>query len=378
MNGEDELAVFLGHAKRAFGKAPYEPLTLVQQGYGSVAVRGTDVVGGGLALSFGQYLGGRVVPSGGTAWLSVAPQARGAGLGGRIMADKLSWLQHHRGAAIACMWSPATGMYRKWGWEVGAVASSFKVNPAELPHVRTELDIVPVEPADYDRYQRAAASAWDGPMDRPDWWYRWKSRCTPALHSIGIVDGGTLHGYASFVEEPCAPWGFRVVVHDFWCARSDLLTTLLAALTTRSPQAREIEFRRSVLSRANDLLWMLPQYAITDMGWYPWMVKILDLPLAVRLRGWSAAVAGEIELALREPGGKVVNQVLTFKDGEAAIEPGGSGRLECSVGTFASWYVGALPMRRARAMGKAAGADADVEAMDALVAGRECWLPESY
>ncbi|WP_369192333.1 enhanced intracellular survival protein Eis [Streptomyces sp. R08] len=375
---EQQMEALLPHMTRAFGKAPYDPHTLLREGYGAVATRGAEVVGGGFAISFDQYFGGRPVPSGGTAWLTVVPWARGGRLGRRIMQDKLAWLERERGAAIACMWSPATGMYRNWGWEVGAIGSSFSLRPTDAPAGDRSYEAFLPEREECNVLQRKLAQRWDGPLLRPAWWDAWKQQCTPALHHLGVRRDGELVGYASFVEEPVAPWGFRVVVHDFWTSRADAFPAVLDMLTTRSLQAREILFKRSVLPRAHYALWELPNYVMTEQGWYPWMVKLIDVKRAMEARGWSSAVEASVCVEVKFADDEIASYTFVFSQGSVEIKPGGNATVWCTEGTLASWFTGALAFRRARDFGRAWGDDLDIDVLDAALAAREPWVPESY
>lgn len=378
MTDEGELAEVLPHMRRAFGKSPYEPETLLREGFGAVATSGATIVGGGLAIPFNQYFGGRPVPSGGTAWLAVAPWARGGRLGRRIMQRKLRWLAEERGAAMACMWSPATGMYRSWGWEVGAVGSSYTVRPSETPGGDRSYEAVLASAEQCQVLQQRLARRWDGPLQRPDWWDGWKQRCAPGLHTLGLRRDGDLVGYAAFTEEAVAPWGFRVVVHDFWVEHAEHVPAALDLLSTRSLQVREIHFKRSVLPRAPYALWQLPDYTLTEQGWYPWMVKLMDVERALEARGWSTAVSGRVCVEVKFADDEVRAYTLDFSDGEMRVKPGGTPSVWCTEGTLASWFAGALTFRRARDFGRAWGEERDLDALDAVLGPREPWVPESY
>ena len=378
MADDTEMEAALRHMERSFGKAPYEPATLREQGYGAVALRGSEIVGGGFAIPFDQYFGGRPVPSGGTAWLAVAPWARGGRLGQRIMRNKLDWLREERNAAIACMWSPATGMYRSWGWEIGAIGSSFTLRPSEAPAADRAYETVLPEPEECRVLQQKLATRWDGPLRRPAWWDDWKQRCTPALHTLGVRKDGELVGYASFVEEPVAPWGFKVVVHDFWVNQASAVPAVLDMLTTRSLQVREISFKRSVLPRAHYAQWELPNYTFTEQGWYPWMVKLMDVPRALQARGWSPVVEASVCVEVMFADEKVAAYTLVFAEGRVEVVSGGKATVWCTEGALASWFTGALTFRRARDIGRAWGGDREIALLDAALDAREAWVPESY
>ncbi|WP_432109579.1 GNAT family N-acetyltransferase [Streptomyces sp. AA1529] len=388
-----EFEGYLDHTRHAFGKVPYDHATLRAHGVSAVAVRGTQVLGGGLFLPFDQYFGGRPVPSGGVAWLAVAPWERGAGLARRLTEEGTDRLRGAHGAVLACAWTPAPGLYRRWGWEAAAVASSQVLHPAELPAPRSRFETVQPDEAACTRLRNALAPGWNGTLRRPAWWHGWKQRTAPGALTLGVVRrtgdgaggadgaGGELAGYATVTVEPHRPWGVAAVVHDLWHAELDALAALLAAVGARSPQVREIRLRRSVLPRPSPLPWLLDRYAVREDGWYPWMLRLLDVPAALRARGWEPRARGAVGLEVVQPEGGTQPYALTFEEGRMRVRRG-SGPTARTVrlpsATLAAWYAGGLPLRHAARLGTAAGDVRDLDLLDALVAGPAPWLPESF
>ncbi|GGO96033.1 GNAT family N-acetyltransferase [Wenjunlia tyrosinilytica] len=375
---DQEFAAYLSRAREAFGKDPYEPGTLRGHGLASVAVGRAGVVGGGLAFPFEQYFGGRAVPSGGLAWLTVAPEARGVGLGGRITEFELGWLRDECGAVVASAWTPAVGMYRAWGWEAATVASSYGLNPRELARPTGGHTVTQPTAEECSALRDTLAAEANGPVNRPGWWIDWKRRVTPDACTLGVVRGGDLVGYASFTHDQVQPWGFDIVVHDFWYDGLDTAPALIEALAGRSPQVRQIRFRRSVLPRSAPLQWSLLQYAVEEQGWYPWMLRILDVKGALEARGWAASMQGRVDVEVVEPSGTARPYRLSFADGHLRVEPGGAGHVRLPATTLAAWYAGGLPLRRARALGMATGSPDEVGRLDSLLGGFEAWLPETF
>ncbi|MFE9330040.1 enhanced intracellular survival protein Eis [Streptomyces sp. NPDC006925] len=385
-----EFEGYLAHTRHAFGKVPYDHATLRAHGVSAVAVRGTQVLGGGLFLPFDQHFGGRPVPSGGVAWLAVAPWERGAGLARRLTEEGTDRLRAEHGAVLACAWTPAPGLYRRWGWEAAAVASSYVLHPAELPAPRSRFETVRPDEAACARLRNVLGPGWNGTVRRPGWWHGWKQRTTPGALTLGVLrrggegaDGadGELAGYATVTVEPHRPWGVAAVVHDLWHAELDALPALLAAIGARSPQVREIRFRRSVLPRPSPLPWVLDRYAVREDGWYPWMLQLLDVPAALQARGWEPRTRGAVRLEVVRPEGRAEPYALTFEEGRMQARRGSipsarTVRLPSS--TLAAWYAGGLPLRHAARLGTAAGDVRDLDLLDALVAGPAPWLPESF
>lgn len=378
-----EFDRYLGLARHAFAKTPYGHEVLRAHGVAAVAARGGEVLGGGLFLPFAQHFGGRPVPSGGVAWLAVAPWERGAGLARRLTAHGTDRLRDEHGAALASAWTPAPGIYRRWGWESVTVASSHTLNPAELPQGPRGFETVVPEAADRAALQWRLAPAWNGPLRRTRWWHAWKGRINEAALTLGVTRDGALAGYVTFTVEPHPPWGVAAVVHDFWHTTLESSRALLDAVGARSPQLREIRFRRSVLPRDGPLPWALGQYAVREDGWYPWVLTLLDVPRALAARGWSEeARPGGVGLDVVTGAGGTTSYTLAFEEGRAHVTRGGtgSGTVRVPAGTLAAWYAGALPLRRAAELGMAEGDPRALARLDAHahVRGERPWLPDSF
>ncbi|MFI8848761.1 enhanced intracellular survival protein Eis [Streptomyces sp. NPDC053499] len=399
--GDAEFEGYLAQTRHAFGKVPYDHATLRANGVTAVAVRGEEVLGGGLFLPFAQHFGGRPVPSGGVAWLAVAPWERGAGLARRLTEEGTERLRGAHGAVLACAWTPAPGVYRRWGWESAAVASGYALDPAQLPPPAPGFETVLPDGTACARLRERLAPDWNGPLRRPDWWRGWKQRTTEGALTVGVAregerepcgdgpggsrgggsHGGHLAGYATVTVEPYRPWGVAAVVHDFWHDGLDALPALLAAVSARSPQVRQIRFRRSVLPRANALQWVLDQYAVREEGWYPWVLRLLDIRRALEARGWNPQPRGDVGLEVVSPQGKSAPYALTFEEGLMHVQRGSrpSARtVRLPSTTLAAWYAGGLPLRHAARLGMADGDACDLALLDALAAGPAPWLPESF
>ncbi|NSC24956.1 GNAT family N-acetyltransferase [Streptomyces albus subsp. chlorinus] len=379
------FAGYLAHTRHAFGKAPYDHATLRAHGVTAVAARGDEVLGGGLFLPFAQHFGGRPVPSGGVAWLAVAPWARGAGLARRLTEEGTDRLRHEHGAHLACAWTPAPGLYRRWGWESVAVASSHTLDPARLPPVRGDFTAVVPDESARARLRDRLAAGWNGPLRHPSWWRGWKQRVTEGALTLGVTREGTLAGYATVTVEPHRPWGVAAVVHELWHDGLDALPALLEAVTAGSPQVREIRLRRSVLPRPGPLQWALDHYTVREEGWYPWVLTLLDVRRALEARGWDPQPGGGVRLEVVTPEGRSAPYALTFEEGLLHAQRGSpppghpaTRTVRLPAGTLAAWYAGALPLRHAARLGLADGAPRDLALLDALATGPTPWLPDSF
>lgn len=109
------------------------------------------------------------------------------------------------------------------------------------------------------------------------------------------------------------------------------------------------------------------------------MLRILDLPEAVRQRGWPAGVEVSVPVEIEsETGGTWRSYLLEVKDGTGQIAPApGHGDVRLTRGQLAVWYAGGY--RTAAAAGLAGVAASSEDALAQLIratADVEPWLPD--
>ncbi|MGW0392249.1 hypothetical protein ACWDYJ_15425 [Streptomyces sp. NPDC003042] len=137
---------------------------------------------------------------------------------------------------------------------------------------------------------------------------------------------------------------------------------MLAFLGRHNTRAETIEFRRGALPPCPIPLHNLHRFRPIAESWHPWMLRILDVPEAVRLRGWPAdlttAVPIEIENEAGDSWGRWMFQVMAAA---AEITPTRvEGQVTFTRRRLAVWYAvatgppprpgwpGSMPCRRRR------------------------------
>ncbi|CCH32522.1 GNAT family N-acetyltransferase [Actinosynnema sp. NPDC047251] len=344
------------------------------RGPAAVAVVDDEVIGGAVALRAHQFFGGSAVPTGCVADVCVRPEWRGRGVARRVI-DTLMDRTRADGGVLSTLWTPATGVYRRWGWEVAGLGRRWSVPARGLRSLPAAPgDVVPgfTEPA--RELQRDLARAWDGPLRRPSWWWDWKysdseHRC------YTLVVGGEPQGLLGVRVRPVEPWGQDLVVSDFWARDTASGRALLRFLGGFGSMAHTVHFDTGTLANLPALVWELPQHELREQGWYPWMLRLLDIPAALESRGWPRTVTGRLDLAITGPAAQRL--VLEVADGRAVTSPGGTGAVALSPGQLAAWYAGTLdPPALTRSLGPLD--DGIVELMGMLTRRTEVWLPDVF
>lgn len=109
-----------------------------------------------------------------------------------------------------------------------------------------------------------------------------------------------------------------------------------------------------------------------------WMLRIVDVPRALALRGYPDGLEATIPLLVRddvlEP--REARYTLRVRDGAATVEPGGSGAVAVDVRGLAALYSGHMAPAELAALGYLDGDARKASALAAVFAGPTSWMNE--
>ena len=324
------------------------------------------------------WFGGRTLPLAGVADVTVAAEARGAGVLRPLLTALLEGARE-RGAVVSTLFPTAPGIYRRVGYEVVAATHRADVPVAALAAVppAPSITLRRAVPEDAERVRRLYdtwAAGLDGPLTR-------RGVSFPASDadlvnkvtgvSLAEDEDGTLLGYASWVRGPGDPSRPDLLVHDLVTTRVDACAALLRMLGSFASVARTVRFRST---GGDPVRLLLPTADRTPVHEDLYMLKVLDVP------GAFTGAACPPSLAWRS-GFTVAGDVLAGVDGSYALEAA-DGTLRCvraparddrtlTSRGLALLVTGAAPCRDLRTLGLLTGGDPSEDAdWDAAVAGR--------
>jgi predicted acetyltransferase len=366
-------------ARRAFGDARHDSRLLRPHVVARLATVDNEVVGGAMAFRAQQFFGRQPVPGCCIATVCVAPEWRGRGIAGRII-EALIGQMTRDGAVLSALWTPAVGVYRRWGWEIGGLARCYSLPIAALRSMPEGAgEIRRGAAAGLCAFQRRLAEDWDGPIERPEWWWDWKyPRDGRGPWLSHVIDGDDrLRGILGYREKRVKPWGYDLIVSDFWARDRSAARTLCRYLLDHGSQARRVTFQQNVLPGTPFMLWELPHHDLRDQGWYPWMLRVLDVPAALTHRGWPE-IDARLDLEIMDGATGPRRFVFECSRGKASVAEGGSGLVKLSLGHLASWYAGALDRDALRRLASSAVPESIIALMDTLTRGPSPWLPDIF
>ncbi|MGW0315455.1 GNAT family N-acetyltransferase [Streptomyces flavidovirens] len=372
----DELAT------RSYGHEVGDITDLREHADLQVAIRNGRVVAGGLGFVVDQFFGGSPVPSACLGAGCVAPEQRGQQLGARMTAERLRPLRE-QGAVISANSTSSNGYARRLGWEAPVPVFAWTVATDDLKRSFTgeDFEIEPGLTEDAQALQRDLARQWNGPLLRPAWWSAWKKNKSALTTYRFNRPRHPTAGVLSLAAKRRERHGMSLVVHDFWAASQPTAAAMLAFLGRHNTRAETIEFRRGALPPYPILLHNLHRFRPIAESWHPWMLRILDIPEAIRLRGWPADLTTAVPIEIEnETGNSWDRWMFQVKAGAAEITPT---HIEEQV-TFtrrqlAVWYAGGY---RSATSARMAGVHAVSEkALATLVRSTtdlEPWLPDHF
>ncbi len=346
-----------------------------------VAVRNGRVVAGGLGLLAPQYFGGAPVPSALLSAGCVAPEERGAHLSVDMIAQRLRHLRD-QGAVISTLWTTSGRYVRRLGWEAPVPVFAWSISADDLrgAFTRSALPIERGRTQESDDLQRHLARQWNGPVLRPDWWPTWiEGKQGLTTYRFGPAQFTT--GLLSFAMKRSERHGMELTVHDFWAADEETVGDMMTFLGGHHTRAPVIHFRRSALPPYPALLHNLHRYRPTAEAWHPWMLRILDVEEAVRLRGWPTDLAITVAVTIEgEEGGTWEEFLLEVNDGTGQLtRTPTAGEVRLTRRQLAVWYAGGYrTATSARLAGVAARSHEALSKLIDATTDHEPWLPDHF
>ncbi|MET9915017.1 GNAT family N-acetyltransferase [Streptomyces sp. NPDC006476] len=365
-------------ASRCFNEPEIDTRPIRDHCVARVADTSIGIVAGAMALRCDAYFGGAAIPAAGVACVAVAPEARRRGTAARLITEIVDELRNE-GRAIALLWTPAAGVYRRWGWEVAGLGRRW-ILPlaafADMPRPRQiERGIGPrgVE------FQDRQAEAWNGALKRPSWWWSWKyPKNDPGrflYHLLG-ADGHVV-GLVGYEHRRNGAWGYDLLVTDMWAADPQAAREVYGFLAGHGSQAHRVIFDQAAVPSPPPFLWELPHHHASEDAWYPWMIRLLDVPAALAQRSWPTPLAGTLEFTVEHAEAPPTVITVQVDGGKAQTEPGGAGTICIPETALAAWYCGALSLTQLRQTLPGV-APSTLELMIALTSGAGPWLPDVF
>ncbi|HEX3779818.1 MAG TPA: GNAT family N-acetyltransferase [Pseudonocardiaceae bacterium] len=344
-----------------------------------------------------QFFGGRAVPMGGIASVSVDPYARGRGVASALLDTSLAALRS-AGQCLSVLYPSVPPLYRGRGWEQAGVLEWLDLrtdalrdvgaNPLQLPVPIEPYGVgstsvgssgvgssgVELRPGTQDDLgamlaaYREVASGIDGMLDRDAAGFHALSLLTGQIRDLAVDEDGHVRGYLAAERSGGSD---TLVVNEFVATDPAAATALLASIGSWAGQLEKVSIRVLDSAGSRQLL-PLPAHYVARLQ--PWMLRVVDFPAAIAARGWPAGTVlrpctVDVEIVDEYAPWHAGRHRLVVTDGAVACEPGGSGAVRLSARALGPWYAGAASTATLRRLGLLDGDPTAATVLDALVGG---------
>ncbi|GAA2444998.1 GNAT family N-acetyltransferase [Actinomadura vinacea] len=310
-----------------------------------------------------QWWHGRPVSMGGVGGVVVAPEARGRGVGRRLMTEVLERCTAF-GHALSVLYPATTPLYRSLGWEHAGSLHRAGLPAEALREVRADASVGvrragPDDAAEVAevirRVHRDAGHC--GPIDWGEKAWR-----------IYLADRDVYHYLAEdgFLAYHWGEGNRSLEVELLVAASEATLRALWALVGTGSSIVPTVYAN---VAPHDPVFWLTRERTSEEVQRTRWMLRVLDAPAAVEARGFPPGVSAEAALEIDDPQlpANTGSWRLVVKDGTGRLERGdAAGRPAVRVGArgLAALY-GGVPTSTLRATGLLEG---DAPVLDAVFA----------
>lgn len=343
-----------------------------------VICHGPKVLGGLGIYPMGQWFGGQRIPMHGIAGVGVAPEYRGAGVAQFLMTETVKTL-HQQGVPLATLYASTSQLYRSVGFEQAGTYCRYQLPTQSLTIKDRSLPITAIDLSDLavlaELYQQRAQQT-NGNLDRH-----------PAIWEQMLEDDTPIYTY--LIGEEAHPEGYVIFAHqvDSGCYNINIYDWVW--LTPAAGQ-RLWTFFADHRSLAQDIFWygapvdpfqlMLAEQTYQVQKTERWLLRIVDLPKALTLRGYPPALEAELHLQVEDPlvpanSGQFVLQV---SQGQGQMRTGGRGDLKLNIRGLAPLYSSMLTAQELKLLGAVDGSREVLALATTLFSGPQPWLSDHF
>jgi predicted acetyltransferase len=339
---------------------------------------GSQIVGGLGIIPMGHYLGGRRVSCAGITLVGVLPDWRGRGAATALMAETVREL-HGQDYPLSSLFAASESLYRKSGYERALFKYVYEMETRNIGVRDRECEMVPAKRGATkqfrDAYRRRALYT-SGNLDRHE--TLWQMRHNPRgrkAHRYLVKLGGKVEGYVVYVQErDKTEASIRLTDVCFLSAAAG--RRILTFLADHATMVKKIHWAGG----PNDLLLeLLGENSFRIIHYFPCMLRVVSVPLALRARGYPA-IEAEVHLRvsddlLRQNNGDFV---LKVSDGRGTVKKGGKGSIRLDVRALAQLYTGRYSPRELALLGRIEAQEKELDALAPVFAGPAPWLPDDF
>ena len=337
------------------------------------AFDGDRPVGAAAFHDMRQWWSGRAVPMAGVARVTVAPEDRGRGVARQLMAAQLAEVAA-RGYPLSALYPATVPLYRTFGWEL-AGARYTAVIPA-----RSLRGPMPPDPAlgasvagESARLRRAGPGDAGAVVSVIGRVHETARDCGPITWDAASVAGWLTDPdrYVYLADDGCLIYRWHHGHQAIFVERAEAISAstqraFWAQVGSHASMADQVHARVGPA----DAFWRLTRERDAEVQQRRlWMLRVVDAPAAMALRGFPSAVSLRVRLAITDDA-RPANSgrwQLTVADGKGALDPAPGPGMPLTLGArgLAALYAGTPVAVLGQAGLAAGGSPEDHAALDA-------------
>jgi predicted acetyltransferase len=316
-------------------------------------IRQQDRVVGGLGLyPMGQWYGGQAVPMTGIAAVGTVPECRGQGAAVTLLSHALQEL-HEQGQPLASLYASTSHLYRRVGFEQAGSFCRYSLPINQIRISDRALPLTPIEISEqavFTSLYRQYAQLNTGNLERND--AIWSS----------ILDDKDQQIYAYLLGTRSAPEGYLIftqksgrntyslVVRDLVVLTAAAMRRLLTLVADHRSLADRLFWYGSPI---DSLLSILEEQIYRVEHLERWLLRIVNVPQALELRGYPMGIEAELHLAVVDDllPSNMGRLTLRVSEGRGRVTRGGRGDLRISIRGLAPLYSGLMTARQLQQIG---------------------------
>ena len=340
-------------------------------------LRQEDKAIAGLAIySMGQWFGGQIAPMAGIAAVGVAPEARGKGAARELLTSTLHEL-HSLDIPISALYPATQALYRQVGYEQGGSYCKWELPTASIQLKERHLPMHQVSLSDssiFEKLYNQQAQVNNGNLARNSaiWSRILEPQKEEDIYAYLIGSETSPGGYIIFTQKEAA-----IEIKDWALLNVSAAQRIWTFLADHRSTIEKVIWQGASV---NPFTLLLSEQTAKITKQMNWMLRIINLPLALSLRGYPIKLEAELHLDVRDDLITANNGKFRLKvsQGQGEVSQGGKGDFKIDIRSLASLYTGFLSPQQQQCLGYLQTSSEALDTAALIFSGDRPWMADFF
>jgi predicted acetyltransferase len=346
--------------------------------------KANEVVGGLAILQVNQWYGGKSIPMAGIASVGVPPEHRATGVATELLTHTLQEL-YNKEIPLSTLYAATQRPYRKVGYEQAGICCKWELqleniilssNEESLKEIRSlPLHRVPNQPELFKKIHQQWAIKNNGNLERKQ--VMWDLLFLPPQgECYGYLLGWEAKPEGYIIFNQTSPDG-NLNIRDWVALTPAAAKRLWIFIADHRSMINKVIWRGPGL---DPMLLLLSEQNARATDPERWLLRIIDVPKALEMRGYPAGIEAELHLKIRDNLllGNNGDFVLKVSGGRGEVTKGGKGDLQLDIRTLAPLYTGLFTPGQLQLAGKLECSDITLAIANQIFSASEPWMPDKF